>query len=317
MAHGMELRHLRSFIAVADQGSITAAAGRLRITQPALSRQLRALEHDIGFPLVDRSARGVVLTDVGTGLLAEARSLVAQADAALKAARARGRGTLGELQLGYAPSPTAQILPPALQAFERVATDVKVILHDLGGDELLDTLERGRLHLAIMVDPGGLLPANLIFRPLARYAQCVAFRSRHPFARLKHVPLARLAREPLVVYERRHYAEYLNTLLAVLGPVTNAPRITVECDGLTSLIAAVLAGRGVAVVPEVFGRFAGDGIRLRPIAPPPAELVIGYAHRADVPLPPSARRLIDILVGLGRRPRAGRSRARGPGRPQS
>lgn len=291
----MELRYLRYFVAVAAEGSITAAAHRLRVAQPALSRQLRALEQEIGAPLMDRNSRGVMLTDAGKALAEDARQILEALEAAVAAAQARARGLRGELQVGYAPSPTAEILPAALRALESATPDVTVTLHDLGGDELLAGLVEGGLQLAVMVDPGELLPATVVFHPLRRYRQQIAVAAKHPWARLRRVPLARLGREPLVIYDRRHYTEYFRTLRSILSPVTDAPRIAVECDGLASLIAAVLAGRGVAVVPEIFRRLAGSEVRLRAIEPPPTPLVVGYAHRANVPLSPVARRLIRIL----------------------
>jgi len=159
----------------------------------------------------------------------------------------------------------------------------------------------------VMVDPGALLPANVVFHPLKSYSKCVAFAPGNPFARLKRVPLASLAREPLVIYDRRLYSEYWRTVVSVLSPVTDTPRIVAECDGMASLIAAVLSGRGVAIVPEIFRRVAGSEIRLRAIHPPPAPLVVGYAHRVDVPLSPIARRLIRILKAVSREG-AGKSR---------
>src|SRR5262245_43352461 len=248
MCREMELRYLRNFVAVAEEGSITSAASRLRVAQPALSRQLRALEPEIGSPLLERNSRGVMLTEAGIAFAADARRILAALDAAVATAQARACGTQGELNLGYAPSPSAEILPPALRALEKAAPDVKVTLHDLSGDELLSALQNGKLQFAVLVDPGAQLPSNIVFHPLKRYPHCVAFAPGHRFTRLKRVPLAQLAPEPLVIYDRREYSEYLRTVVTVLGPVTDTPRIAAECDGLTSLIAAVLAGRGVAIV---------------------------------------------------------------------
>lgn len=296
----MELRYLRYFVAVAEERSITSAATRLRVAQPALSRQLRALEAEIGSPLMERTSRGVMLTEAGLAFAEDARRILASVDAAVLAARARSRGTKGDLSIGYAPSPTAEILPPALQALEKSAPEVNVTLHDLSGDELLAGLLKGQLHCAVMVEPGELLPANLVFRPLKKYRHCAAFAPQHAFARLRRVPLERLANEPLVVYDRRNYTEYMQTILALLRPVTDKPRIAVECDGLTSLVAAVLAGRGVAVVPEVFSRLVGNRVRLRAIHPAGAPLVVGYAHRVDIPLSSVARRFMDALKKAAR-----------------
>jgi DNA-binding transcriptional LysR family regulator len=146
-----------------------------------------------------------------------------------------------------------------------------------------------------MVEPGDLLPANLVFHPLKRYLQCVAFSPGHPFARLRRVPLERVGEEPLIVYDRKDYTEYIQSVLELLAPVTKRPRIAAECDGLTTLIAAIVAEKGVAIVPEVFSRFVGNRVRLRPIYPTSVPLVVGYAHRVDVPLAPMARRFISAL----------------------
>lgn len=291
----MELRYLRYFVAVADAGSITSAASRLRVAQPALSRQLRALEHELGAPLMERNSRGVMLTEAGVAFAVDARQILAAVDSAIASAQARARGSQGVLRVGYAPSPTTEILPAALRLLERAEPEVKVELHDLSGNEILAALQDGGLQFAVLVDPGALLPANVVFRPLKHYPQCVAVAPDHRFARLQRVPLAQLAREPLVIYNRQEYSEYLRTVVSLLSPVTGKPRIAAECDGLTSLIAAVLAGRGVAIVPEIFRRLAGREIRVRPIAPPTAPLVVGYAHRVDTPLSPIARRLSRIL----------------------
>lgn len=296
----MELRYLRYFVAVAEEGSITSASNRLRIAQPALSRQIRALEQEIGAPLMERNSRGVALTEAGAMFAEDARRILASIDSVVAAAQARARGDTGELRIGYAPTPTAEILPPALRALEKAAPQVKVQLHDLSGDEILEALQRGRLQVAVMVDPGELLPSNVVFHPLKGYAKCVAFAPGHRFARLRRVPLAQLAREPLVIYDRQMYSEYLRGLVSLLGPVTDEPLIAAECDGMASLIAAVLAGRGVAIVPEIFPRLAGSEIRLRPIHPPSEPLVVGYAYCADVPLSPIARRLTRILKEVSR-----------------
>src|SRR6185436_13535329 len=106
----MELRHLRYFVGVAEAENISRAALRLHVSQPALSRQIRDLEEELGFALLERSAKSVRLTEAGRVFLAEARAVLQRAEDAVKAARAMAEGGRGELQVGYAPSPTARIL---------------------------------------------------------------------------------------------------------------------------------------------------------------------------------------------------------------
>jgi DNA-binding transcriptional LysR family regulator len=147
----MELRHLRYFLAVGEALSFTKAAARLRVAQPALSRQVQDLEDEIGVDLLRRSPRGVTLTAEGRLFLEEVRQLVKRTDESVEKVRALVRGEYGELRVGYAPTPTVEILPPAIAAFRKSVRHAKVLLYDLSNDELITGLRNGQLELAIMV----------------------------------------------------------------------------------------------------------------------------------------------------------------------
>src|SRR5436305_5868026 len=146
----MELRHLRYFVAVAEALNFTKASARLRVAQPALSRQMTDLEEEIGVDLMKRSPRGVTLTAEGRLFLDEVRELLKRADESIEKVRALARGQYGELHVGYAPSPTVEILPPALAAFQKAFPHVNVLLHDASRRELISGLHSGELHLAVM-----------------------------------------------------------------------------------------------------------------------------------------------------------------------
>jgi DNA-binding transcriptional LysR family regulator len=141
----MELRHLRYFVAVCEALSFTKAAAQLRIAQPALSRQVQDLEDEIGVDLLKRSPRGVTITAGGKLFLEEAREVLKRTDESVEKVRALARGEYGELHAGYAPSPTVEILPPALAAFQKAFPRVRVLLHDLSQRELIDGLQDGTL----------------------------------------------------------------------------------------------------------------------------------------------------------------------------
>src|SRR3974390_3316512 len=126
----MELRHLRYFIAAAEMENVSRAALRLHVSQPALSRQIRDLEAELGFPLFERSAKSVRLTEAGKIFLAEARAVMQGADEAVSRARAIANGDRAELHVAYAPSPTVRIIPATLRAFQAQMPDVRVRLHD-------------------------------------------------------------------------------------------------------------------------------------------------------------------------------------------
>ena len=280
----MELRHLRYFVAVAEALNFTKAAARLRVAQPALSRQVQDLEDEIGVDLLTRSPRGVALTAEGKLFFDEVRELLKRTDEAVEKTRALARGEFGELQIGYSPSPTVEILPPALGAFQKAVPRVTVRLHDLAGNELADGVRNGTLELAVMQRPMEANATGLLFEPLLTNPICVAVATDHAFAKMKSVPVARLAGERLVVFRRREYADYHALLGRVLHGVNPLPPVAVECDGASSLITEIAAGRGVAILPLVFEKIVGKRLKLRPLTPAPAPQEVGIvrALKGDV-----------------------------------
>src|SRR5213596_4389318 len=162
----MELRHLRYFLAVGEALNFTKASSRLRVAQPALSRQMTDLEDEIGVDLMKRSPRGVTLTTEGKLFLDEVRELLRRADESVEKVRALARGEYGELHVGYAPTPTVEILPPALAAFQKAFPRVRVLLHDLSEQELIEGLRNGKLELALMPRGTGSQSVDLEFETL-------------------------------------------------------------------------------------------------------------------------------------------------------
>src|SRR5712671_4287020 len=275
----MELRHLRYFVAVAEALNFTKASARLRVAQPALSRQMTDLEDEIGVDLMKRSPRGVTLTAEGRLFLDEVRELLKRADVSVEKVRALARGEYGELHVGYAPSPTVEILPPALAAFQKAVPRVKVLLHDLSSDELIAGLQNATLELAVMVrQPVGDETAGIQFELLRTYPLCVAMTAAHPFARLKSVSLERLAAEPLVGFRRKDYPEYNRILDRLFAPIRATPRIAVECDSASSLITEVEAGRGVALSKHNFKLVAANRLLYRPLTGTTEVASVGIAR---------------------------------------
>src|SRR5258706_726151 len=291
----MELRHLRYFLAVGEALNFTKAAARLRVAQPALSRQIQGLEHEIGVNLLHRSSRGVMLTAEGKLFLEEVRELLKQADESVEKVRALARGEYGELHIGYAPSPTVEILPPALTAFQKAVPRVKALLHDLSSDELITGLQNGTLELAVMVPPADDQTAGIQFEVLRTYPLCVAMTAAHPFARLKSITLEKLAAEPLVGFRRKDYPEYNRSLERLFASVHAKPRIAVECDSASSLITEVEAGRGVALSSTIFKLVAGQRLLYRPLKGTTEVASVGIARAIKGDLTPAGERVCEIL----------------------
>ena len=160
----MELRHLRYFVAVAEAENVSRAALKLHVSQPALSRQIRDLEEELGFLLLERGAKSVRLTEAGKTFQGEARAVLQRVEEAVKTARAVATGGRGELHVGYAPSLTVRILPPALRAFQAGLPNVRVLLHDLSTEEMLARLRDGALQIAFLVRPTPRHVARAAFR---------------------------------------------------------------------------------------------------------------------------------------------------------
>ena len=277
----MELRHLRYFVAVAEEENVSRAALKLHVSQPALSRQVRDLEEELGFPLLERSAKSVRLTEAGRAFLTEARAVLQRAEDAVKAARAIATGGRGELHVGYAPSLTARILPRALRAFQAELPKVRVRLHDLSTEEMLAGLRAGKLQIAFVAHPTRAMLRGLHFEELTRDPLFLAVAPKHRLARHRAVTLGDIAREPMVAYTRKDYPEAHEMLLAVFAGLKDKPRIVEEHDSVTSLIAAVEAGTGVALTPQSLTCMAGLRLKLVPILPAPEPLVVGAAWSKD------------------------------------
>jgi DNA-binding transcriptional LysR family regulator len=298
----MELRHLRYFVAVAEALNFTKAAAQLRVAQPAVSRQVQALEDELGVDLLRRGPRGVALTAEGKLFLEEAREVLKRADQSVAKVRALARGQYGELHIGYEPSLSVDLLPPALTAFQQAAPRVKVVLHDLAGDELCAGLLAGSLELAVMVQPTGASADGLAFEELRRYPFLVAVAPGHPFARLKSVAVQQVAAEPLVVLQRRDYSEFHRILDRIFSPHNLRPRIAVECDGTSSLITEVAVGRGVALVSEHFKRVAGQRLAYRPLSGATEFHRVGVARATKGDVTPAGEKFCEALRTALRRP---------------
>ncbi len=292
----MELRHLRYFVAVAETENVSRAAVKLRVSQPGISRQIRDLEDELGVQLFERSAKSIKLTDAGATFLAEAKSVLQRAAEAVSAAKAVARGERGEIQVGYAPTPTVELLPCALHTFQNIAPGVRVTLHDLSTEEMLRGLSDGKLHLCLMVRPQPAASRRLRFELLREYETCVAMSKSHPLARARVVRLEQVVTEPLVAYSRADYPDYHTMIEEVFRPLGRKPRVVEEHDSAPGLIAAAEVGRGLAIVPSCMATLTGNRLKLRPVKPQPVPMQVGVAYDPKR-LPPAAQKFITAARG--------------------
>lgn len=275
MLAAMELRHLRYFVVVAEEQNVTRAAERLHVSQPPLSRQIRDLEQELGVSLFRRTAKSLALTEPGKIFLNEARAVLLRAEQAVQTVRSIAAGDRGQLRVGYAPSLTVQVLPKALRAFESDSPGVRISLHDLSTEECVQKLAAGKLDVALTVKASGSSMRGLAFERLITYPICCAVAVTHPLAQKRSITLARLRQERLIGYSREEYPEYADWLAFLFQPAPFDPRSVEEYDSATGLIAAVEAGRGVALVSTSMKCLTGPRVKLLPISPALPPLVVG------------------------------------------
>lgn len=280
---GVELKQLRHFLVVAEEGGISAAARRLRLTQPALSRQIMALEEDLGVVLLDRGARSFSLTPAAESLLADARKLLEFCDAMRTRVRVAASGL--PLRIGYSPSLAGDFLPVAIASFTQIHPGVRVSLHDASSLEMQQSLLAGKLDLMVSV-PCGTGDA-IRWTPLRECGWRLAVSSRHKLADKGVATLEDLGNASLLLFDRQEYPDYWNRVTAYYKQHGLQAKVAGESDGISSLVAAVEANLGCAIVADTtrFGSDSTERIRLLSIDPPmePIRVAAGVAARQATP----------------------------------
>jgi LysR family transcriptional regulator, benzoate and cis,cis-muconate-responsive activator of ben and cat genes len=275
----MELRHLRYFIAVAEELNFSRAAERLHVSQPPLSRQIRDLETELQVQLLQRDRQSVRLTPAGRALLARSRKLVQDAESLKAEAQTIGQGREQELQIGYAPSPTAVVIAEILARHHELSPGARITLHDLSNVEMMSGLRSKKLQAALTVRPPAGEMRGLKFETIRHHPPGIICSPGSPLARQCAVRPTEVAGSKLVVYRARDYPEYHAWVSKVLGVRKNGIVISEEYSDVMSLMAAVQAGRGVAVVGDFITPLIGDRVRFVPFVSGAHFLEVGLLYR--------------------------------------
>ena len=288
----MELRQLRHFLTIGEEGSITAAARVLRLTQPALSRQIKALEDDLGTPLLERGAHSISLTPAGETLMTEARKLVRAADAMIEKVKAAGIGE--PLRIGYAPSLAGEFLAVAMERFTQLHTRVRISLFDCSSSEMRAGLAAGKLDLILA--PPNTLP-EIRWEKLREYGWRLVMKKSHPLSKKKKISTEDLSGEKLLLYDREHYPEYWERITGFFRENKLQAKIAGEFDGISSLLSALEAGLGVALLSDSISIDRGQREALvgRPLEKEPGCIVVAAGVQADQPCRPSVLAFIEEL----------------------
>ena len=279
-AFALELRHLRYFIAVAEEGSLTNAAGRrLHTAQPSLSRQIRDLEYEVGAQLLVRSAKGVDLTPAGRAFLDHARLVLAQVEAAAAAARRASQPAKASFALGFLTGQEMDWLPGAMRILHDELPAIDVTVSSQYSPDLADSLVRGRLDLAFMRRETG--QPDLEFRQVAREQIVAVMPSDHPLALKESASAEEIAREPFI-----HMSATAPVFRQVINDYFQGKGLSVKgdqkIDNLGMAMSLVASTRAMTLLPAYAKNFLTWSVTSRPLADggPTIDLVLGY-HRAN------------------------------------
>ena len=246
----MELRHLRYFVAVAEEGHITRAAERLGIQQPPLSQQIRALETELQVQLLRRKPRGVELTQAGEAFLAEARGILQQLERAVAATRRTGSGDAGHIGLGFTSSASFHpFVPRSIRDYREAHPLVALNLEESGTGELVDALLAGRLDAAFVRSPIG--PAEgIAVHSMLEEAMVAVLPAQRPGPAGGPLTLAELAAEPFILYRRPLGPGLYDAIIAACQRAGFNPNIGQEAPRMLATLSLVAAGLGVTLVPR-------------------------------------------------------------------
>jgi len=278
----VELRHLRYFIAVAEAENILrASTHKLHVSQPAVSRQIRDLEDELGVQLFERTGKSVSLSSAGSLFLKEIREILQRIDEAVRNVRAHAQTGETELHIAYSPFLRAQIVSPALHAFQQAMPRVHVKLHDpTTAEKALTGLRHGRWHLLFIGRPPKLsVFQDLRFEELLRQQVLLGVPPGHPFAQRRSVSLTDAAKEPFVSLTREDFPEYNAYVSAVFAQVKSKPRVIEEYDNMMGLISAIEAGTGVALVVDLLVQTFSSRVKLVRLTPELKPISFGIAAR--------------------------------------
>jgi LysR family transcriptional regulator, hca operon transcriptional activator len=280
----MELRHLRYFVAVAEEGSLTVAAEkRLHTSQPSLSRQIRDLEYEVGAPLLTRSVHGVELTPAGKAFLDHARLALTQVEAAREAARRAAQPEKPGLALGFLTGQEMDWLPEAMHILRDELPNIAVTVTSEYSPNLADGLIRGKLDLAFMrreADAG-----DLVFKTVTQEPLVVVLPSDHRLAASDSIALTEIASEPFI-----NVSKTAPSLRMVIDDYIRQSKLTIatahDADNLAMAISLVASTRGFALLPRYAQNFLPWSVVSRPIKDdrPAIDLVVGY-HKANTSPP--------------------------------
>jgi DNA-binding transcriptional LysR family regulator len=293
----MELKHLKSFLAVAERLSFIRAAEHLHLSQPALSAQIRNLEDELGVKLLYRTRRVVRLTPEGEIFIEEARATLARAERAIQRVQKASRGEVGQLRIAFVSSAALEIVPRIVTLARRKLPEVSLDIRNMRTSVQLqsfrdNTIDIGFLRLPLQDD-------SLRLQVIHREPFVIVLPASHPLARRDRIKLADLRSEPFVAYGRHWAPGFFDAIIRLCTDAGFSPNIVQETGEMYTATALVAAGVGVAILPRSIVLAQHKDVVLKPISRKLAISEIAVATRKDRDTP-MLRAFLSIAASCSR-----------------
>ena len=277
----IDLRHLRYFVAVAENESISRASRLLHISQPPLSRQIRDLEAELGVDLFRREAQRLELTASGEVFLREARAVIQRFDDALTLTRESAKRHVKNIRVGHSSATSHDAFPRILREFYMLHPDARVELRAMSPEMLINALRRGEVDASLLISGEGSALEEFKVERIGGYRFLCAVPRQHQLAQMEAIPLREVARQPVISVKESAFRWYNRYIVELLSPFNPSFEPVEEHSRAESVMAAVEAERGIALFFEVFAQVIGDRLALRDLTPAPPRVPLLFLRRRD------------------------------------
>ena len=281
----MELRYLKYFVTVAERQNFTRAAEELHVAQPAISQQIKALEEELGVSLLHRTKRSVTITAAGNAFLSEARKILAHAELSKQIARRAARGETGSLAIGCVSASVSGFLPKLIQSYRKKFPLVRVHLFEMTPEQQLQAFAREKIDVGFTRPLAAADEKNFTQERMYRDRLMLAVPETHALAKSKRVRLDQCAGEDFVMFKRSEAPKLVDAMTQLCAKAGFTPQVVSEPPMIHTVLMAVAAGIGVALVPGCVRSIPQPGVTILPVLPASPVIDLVLTRPKGVPSP--------------------------------
>jgi DNA-binding transcriptional LysR family regulator len=288
----VEIRHLRYFLAIAEELNFSRAAEKLRIAQPPLSQQIKQLEHELGVQLIERETRPVRLTEAGKFFREQSQTLVSRFDELIQQMQKMGRGETGTLAIAFVASATFEVLPVVLREFQKCFPDVQLDLFEMNTSEQKVALLERRINLGF-VRPD-LKDDAIVVEKLLEESIVLAVPSGHKYSNRQSINITDIAKDPLICFPCLPEPSFGSFILGVCRAHGFEPIVVQHAGELQTALSLVAGGMGIALLPNSIRKIEREGVVYLPLNEPVPKTTLSVAFRTD-DTSPTLKSFLEIL----------------------